>query len=226
MTFDEIIRCLSTEEQKIIKEMMVLYDEIDRQTSNFSGQTGLSCKAGCGACCENPEIETTVAEVLPLAAYLWSQGLASNKLEAIRLNSSKGVCVFYEPMNMKGTVPLNSLNCRGQSPSTGQGRCGIYAYRPGLCRLFGFAARRDKHGQPVLVTCRVIKDSQAQACQRTQEQLQKGLEAPLLASHAFAVSNIDPVHCLKLFPINQAIRLALEKIGFNLQKQNLTLPLK
>lgn len=165
---------------KIIREMMALFDGIDRQTESFSKQTGLKCKAGCGACCETPDIETTVAEVLPLAAHLWSQGLEPNKLEAIRSSASRGVCVFYQP-----------------APNTlSQGRCTIYAYRPGLCRLFGFAAHRDKYGKRALVTCKVIKDSQPQACQRTQEDLQKGLEAPMLAAHAFSVAGIDPVHGL------------------------------
>jgi len=157
----------------------------------------LHCKTGCGACCEDPEIETTVAEVLPLAAYLWSQGSAEKILEDIRQNSSKGICVFFQP------DPIHK----------GHGRCGVYAYRPGLCRLFGFAARQDKHGQRVLVTCRVIKDSQPQECNRTQEELHKGLQAPLLSTHAFAVSNIDPAHGQELLPINEAVSVALEKTG-------------
>jgi Fe-S-cluster containining protein len=210
MTFDEIIRCLSIGDQKIIQEMITLFDGIDRQTSNFARQTGLHCKAGCGACCTNPDIETTVAEVLPLAVYLWSQNLSPSKLEAIRLNASKGVCVFYQPDGLH----------------SGSGRCGIYAYRPGLCRLFGFAARKDKHEQRMLVTCKVIKDSQPQACKSTQEELDKGLEAPSLAAHAFAVSNIDRVHGMKLLPINQAITQAVEKVGYSIQQQKLPIPPK
>ena len=34
------------------------------------------------------------------------------------------------------------------------------------------------------MTCKIIKDSQPQACKRTQEELQKGLEAPLFTAHA------------------------------------------
>jgi uncharacterized protein len=202
MTFDEITRCLSITDQKIIGDMLALFDGIDRQTEKFAGQTGLKCKNGCGACCTNPDIETTITEVLPLAAYLWSKDIAQNKLEVIRGNANKDICVFYEPDPL---VPT-------------QGRCGIYAYRPGLCRLFGFAARKDKHGQRTLVTCKVIKESQPQVCQRVQEDLHKDLEVPLLATHAFSVANIDPVHGQKLLPINQAISLGLEKIGVMVEK--------
>jgi len=204
MTFNEILSCLPVSLQKNINDMLALFEGVDQQTKEFAGATGLKCKNGCGACCENPEIETTAAEVMPLAVHLWSQGLAENKMEAIRSKSNKGICVFYE------SDPANSK----------QGRCGIYAYRPGICRLFGFAARQDKHGKPVLMTCRIIKDSQPQVCERTQEQLNKGLSAPLLTKHALGVSNIDPVHGQKFLPINQAISMAVEKIGFSAQVKN------
>ena len=204
-------------DQNTIRDILVLYEDIDRQTLNFAKETGLCCKPGCGACCENPEIETTVAEVMPLAAHLWSQGLAEKKLESIRSNPSKSVCAFYEPVR-----PAKSgLNKRPGDPLTpGKGRCGAYLYRPGICRLFGFAARRDKHGQRVLVTCRIIKDTQPQNSSNAQKKLHEGLDAPLLSAHAFAVSNIDPVHGEKLCPINQAIRRALEKVGYNIQNNS------
>jgi hypothetical protein len=57
------------------------------------------------------------------------------------------------------------------------------------------------------------------ACSRTQEGLEKGIwKAPLMGAHSLAVSNIDPTNGQKLFPINQAVRMALEKIGYALQK--------
>jgi Fe-S-cluster containining protein len=199
MTFDETVSRLSGTDQKIIRDMMVLLEGIDRRTKEFSSSTGLKCRDGCGACCENPQVETTLAEVLPLAASLWAGGTAENKLEDIRARDSKGVCVFYNP------DPVHP----------GRGRCGIYAFRPGLCRLFGFSARKNKKGQPELLTCKIIKSSQPEDCRQTQESLQKGdLEAPVMTHHAMAVANIDPVHGQKCFPINEAVRLAIEKIGY------------
>jgi len=189
-------------DQKIIQDMMALFESIDVQTEKFANQTGLKCKKGCGACCNNPNIETTVAELLPLAAHLWAEGLTQIKLEKIQSDASKNICAFYEP------DPRN--------PS--KGRCSIYAYRPGLCRLFGFAAHHDKYGKFELVTCKIIRDSQPQACQRAQEELNEGLEAPLLGKYSFSVANIDPVHGEALLPINHAIRLAIEKIGYSVQK--------
>jgi len=148
------------EMSKTVKDMMALFEDIDRQTQSFASQTGLKCKSGCGACCLNPEIETTVAEVLPLAVHLWEDpSHAESVLEAIQLKNAKGACIFYKPDPL---VPTH-------------GRCSIYTYRPGLCRLFGFAARKNKYGQAEMVTCKVIKDSQAKACQDTQEKLNQGL---------------------------------------------------
>ena len=204
MNFDKIVSCLSAEDQKVVKDMMALFESIDCQTKEFAAQTGLKCKSGCGACCTNPDVETTVAEVLPLAVHLWSNGQGECFLEESRSKFSKSICAFYKP-----DLILKD-----------HGSCGIYAYRPGLCRLFGFAARKDKQGQNILVTCKIIKDSQPQACEQTQEGLKKGaLVAPLLNTHAFAVSNIDPVHGGKLLPINEAINLALEKVGYIVPKK-------
>jgi Fe-S-cluster containining protein len=199
VSFDEIVHCLSAEDQKTVREMTALFESIGRQTRQFAAETGLKCETGCGTCCANPDIETTVAEVLPLAVYLWSISQAD---DALRTRPSAGACVFYKP-----------------DPAVkGHGRCGIYAYRPGLCRLFGFAANRDKYGRRTLATCKVIRESQAQACAQAQAKLLNGLHAPVLTAHAFNVANIDPVQGQKLLPINEAVRLGVEKIGYALEK--------
>ena len=212
LSFKEFILCLPDEDQRVIREMTALFENLDRQTEKFSIETGLKCKNGCGACCTNPEIETTIAEVLPLAAYLWSTACIQdshrlhenleNILQAIKDRSSKGVCVFFKP----DPVDPN------------KGRCSIYAYRPGICRLFGFAARTNKSGQRELVTCKVIKAGHPQECKQTQEALHMGLEVPLLSACASSVVNIDPLHGRQLLPINQAIRLAIEKLGLRVEK--------
>jgi Fe-S-cluster containining protein len=199
---DEIFHSLAASTQRVVTEMTALFESIDNQTKVFAQQTGLKCKHGCGACCANPDIEITVADALPLAVYLWSRGQGESILDVIRSPLSNSVCIFYKP----------DLQVQGQ------GSCSIYPYRPGICRLFGFASRNDKHGQRELLTCKIIKDSHAKACQSAQEKLQKGqCEAPLLTNHALTVASIDPVHGHKLLPINQAIGLALEKIGYRVQ---------
>ena len=85
MTLKEIILFLSDEDQRIIRDMMALYEDIDRQTLNFAGKTGLHCQSGCSTCCRNPDIETTVAEMMPAAALLWAQSLAERQLEILQI---------------------------------------------------------------------------------------------------------------------------------------------
>jgi Fe-S-cluster containining protein len=226
LSVPNLLRCLPAEDQKVIRDMMALFADIDRQTERFTVQTGLKCKSGCGACCMSPEVETTVAEVLPLAAHLWFTGQAESTLETIRSNASKELILKWIPASAGMTVKSICVFYKPDAVVLGQGQCGIYAFRPGICRLFGFAARKDKHGQPTLVTCKVIKDSQPQVCKGAQEKLQKNiLEAPLLTAHAFHVFNIDPVHGEKLLPINQAIGLGLERVGYNSQKLKQQLPI-
>jgi len=198
MTFEDIIRHLSPEDQKIVADIMLLYEDIDRQTSGFALQTGLRCQAGCSQCCENPDIEATVTEVLPAAVRLWAEGQAQSYLEAIQGKDYKGGCIFYQP----------------QYANIAPGCCRMYAFRPGLCRLFGFSARRDKYGRGALITCKIIKADQGEVCSRAQEQLHQGLAAPLLSLYSLRVADIDPASGRKLLPINQAISLALEKVGF------------
>lgn len=198
MTFEDILRHLSPEDQKIVADIMLLYEDIDRQTSGFALQTGLRCEAKCSQCCQNPDIETTVAEVLPVAVQLWAEGQAERYLEAIHGKDYRGVCIFYQP----------------KYANVAPGCCRRYAYRPGLCRLFGFCARRDKYGRGAVVTCKIIKAGQGEVCSRAQEQLHQGLAAPLVSLHTLRVADIDPASGRRLLPINQAISLALEKVGF------------
>ena len=202
MSFEEIMRCLSEVDQRVVTDVQSLFDRIDRQTQKFADQTGLKCRKGCGACCENPEIETTVAELLPLAVYLWSMDLGEDTLQATRSKASQSVCVFYKP----------------DPVIKGHGCCGIYPYRPGLCRFFGFSARKDKYGKAELVTCKIIKDSQPDVCKRVQAELQKGMEAPLLTELGHLVCGLDPVHGREQLPINQAIALSLQKVGYSIEK--------
>lgn len=181
-----------------IQQIKALLSQIDEHTKAFADNTGLKCQEGCGACCSFPDIETTVTEVLPLAEYLWEQGKAEEVLGALQADPARKICQFYKS--------------NPYFPS--QGSCLVYAYRPGICRLFGYSSRRDKYGKPQLVTCKTIKTSLPEVCQSAQEKLDQGLQAPLVGVHAMNVANLDPVHGQELLPINQAIQKAIEILGF------------
>ncbi len=179
---------------QIIDAVTSLLSTTAAETSAFAQVTRLRCKSGCGRCCENPHIETTVTEMMPLAAHLQKSG----EVEAIiaRLEAEE-TCVAYQP----------------QVGIEGNGRCGYYEYRPGICRLFGFSAKKDKQQERKLVTCRVMKEEFPGDCQNAQAYLDKDGIAPNISNYTMNVYAIDPQWGNKLMPINKALRIALEIIN-------------
>lgn len=182
--------------ENTVLQVKALLKDIDLQTDLFCQNTGLACKSGCGACCENPQVETTVTEVLPLAQALYLK-VNKDEIYGAIVKAIGQRCYFYEPDK---NVP-------------GQGRCGVYEFRPGLCRLFAFSAKQDKFNQSHLVTCRIIKEEKPQAVALAKAHLSRGLPAPIINQHTHKVMAIDAHHGQKLLPINLAIKKALDIVS-------------
>ena len=195
-----VLQRLNPIDQKVVKDVAALLEETSRQTQEFARTTDLHCKAGCGKCCENPNVETTVSELMPLAVELWAAAGAEAVLTAVAQAGSKGTCVFYKP----------------DPAMAGNGRCSVYAQRPGICRLFGFSAKTDKHGKARLITCKVIKEQSGTQYAQAQESLDAGATAPMISAFTMKVYDIDPLRGMELFPINKAVRLALQRVGMAL----------
>jgi uncharacterized protein len=202
MDYEKIITKLPLPQQKIVQEIINLLEENETQTRGFAAAVGLSCKAGCGQCCEDPQVETTVTEMLPLAAHVWSKGQAGETLTAIEERKASGVCVFYQP---DPHVP-------------GNGRCRVYDYRPGICRLFGFSAKKDKQASKGLVTCKTIKKEFPKEYAHAELEINKGVDVPLIGVHTLRVYSIDPVYGKELVGINQAVKTAVERVGYFLDR--------
>lgn len=163
------------------------FARMDRATAAFAQASGLACPPGCGACCLSPEVESSVDELGPMAAHLCETGRAEAVLEALAHAGSPASCVLYQP----------------EPGNPGRGRCGAYAHRPPLCRLFGFAAVRDKTGRPRLALCRVHRESAPE----TAERAARGVEEETCPA-PFFVEHTAPG---PRQPINHALREALEK---------------
>jgi len=99
----------------------------------FARATGLACPAGCGDCCVNDEPEDSVLAALPAARWAVANGLAE-RLSGAAQSAPYGPCVFYNAERAQ--------------------HCTVYPLRPLLCRLFGFAGRRDKQGAAQYRPCR------------------------------------------------------------------------
>jgi Fe-S-cluster containining protein len=185
---------------KISAQVISVFEQIDQQTEDFRQATGLSCPSECGHCCNHPGIDVTILDVLPLAIALFQQDKVEQVLDQIETDSPQR-CIFYQPDRL--------------APQ--KGRCGIYAWRPSICRLFGYATVRDKQGNPQLAACAEHKATRSLTLAHIQQQLAEGLSAPGFVEFAMRLEAIDPAIGRERFPINQAIRLALQKVGLSAQ---------
>jgi uncharacterized protein len=178
--------------RELIEAVQAALAGIDRPVEAFEGATGLRCLAGCGACCETPEVETTALELLPLAFELVRAGTAEAWLQRARAAAGQR-CVNY--LSDPGTP--------------GKGRCEAYGGRPAICRLFGSTARiRD--GRTELVTCRVKRRETPDRVAAAEAAIDV---APLLADLARTVTSLDPVLGRERLPINEALARAIERVG-------------
>lgn len=186
----------------LITQVKAILAEIDRGTSQFAQASGLACPSGCAKCCENPQVETTVLEALPLAYWLLTRPEGADAvledLTAIRQGGVKRHCHFFRP-------------------APGQWGCTVYEHRPGLCRLFGFAARLDRRGRPEPVICRIHRQADPQAAENALRLAEEGAPMPTFYEFSTQFALLDPQLGVEQLPINEAILRALEKVGLWLQ---------
>jgi uncharacterized protein len=181
------------------QQVMDLYSQIDQQTRAFQAETQLHCPAGCGRCCENPHVEATPLEMVPLAVELFRQGEAVKWLESAGVNETNA-CLFYEPDLL----------------TPGNGRCQIYPWRPSICRLFGYATVTDRDGQPKFAACMRHKADMPEVVTTIQEAIAQGLPAPSFATSQ-QIAHLAPHLGAERMPINQALNAALRWVGLNFQ---------
>lgn len=170
-----------------IKALTRVYSHLDRHVSAFKRRSGMACVAGCGQCCQNGELNAAMLEFLPAAYDLYLRGEAEEILDQIA-SKQDSICVFYNPISQ-------GLHCT------------LYTKRGLICRLFGFSVKTDKHGNRVLVTCSLIKNSMDKL--PSGELLEK---APSLSSYYMRLYGIDPISWGRQIPVNQAIKEAIEKV--------------
>lgn len=181
-----------------IDENILVLDELnkdlDREIADFKHSTGMDCLPGCGDCCLYPEIEATVLEFLPLGYYLYKEGRAAEFLS--RDLSRETPCILFR-----------------QNRDSGQWGCSLYPYRGLICRLFGFSATLSKEGAPLLATCKKIKKKWP----GYQGAMEGAGGVPIMRDYYNRLRDINPGLAGTLYPINEAIRRAIEQVGFTLK---------
>jgi len=184
----------------LIAKILDIYRDIDRQTASFQMATGLRCPSRCGACCESARVESTVLECLPLANEILLRGEEDFFFTAIQEKISRGDnrCVVFSP----------------DEKTPGDGSCSRYDFRALVCRLFGFAARKNKFGEPEPSWCRVIKEKNPEILKKMEEEGGYLASAPIYQDNFMRIASLHPGLGYRLLPINVALRDALSYMGF------------
>lgn len=190
-------------ERMKIFSLLRIYRVLDQEVRRFQKATGLRCLPSCGHCCENPAVETTVFEILPLAVDLWRRNLAETYLARLAGLKTMTSCLFYQ-----SDISAQAV-----------GHCREYQLRPAICRLFGFSTRKDKAGQAELVTCGLIKEKFPVEYQKACQKIKAGLSTPHLSDAARQIAALDLPLGQERLPINQALQEALERVGFEYDMQ-------
>jgi len=134
-----------TEEYDILVEMDAVYSRIETKQREWFEKSRFTCPKGCGTCCEHFEPDLLESEALYMAAWLIcnqpdvAKDAADGKFRGLNEGSPIDHCPFFRK-DISGTnLP---------------GHCTIYGGRASICRLFGAAGSRDKHGQEVWKPCK------------------------------------------------------------------------
>ena len=173
-----------------------LFARLEKEISLFKSETSLHCLTGCGKCCSKPDIDASPLEFIPWALHLFLNGQAEAVLLELN-NSTILTCNIYRPSAL-----IEEFN----------GSCSSYRYRGLICRLFGYAASRDKYGKLRLATCKIIKDDQRENYNNTEEAIANGLYVPIFTDYYMQLAQIDYKLATTMLPINKALKMALEEV--------------
>lgn len=176
-----------------VKSVEAVFEKLDAEISKFQSVTSLHCKFGCGKCCFKPDIEATALEFLPFAFHLYQSNQAEEWLARLQGTEAE-ICLILNPTQ------------------AGSGLCSQYPHRGLICRLFGYSARTNKYSKRELITCQIIKTEQASAFSEAEKKIETGLEVPVMNEFYMQLASIDFDLSRDFFPINTAIRKAIETV--------------
>lgn len=173
-----------------VKAVQRVYEKLDQDIALLQKNTGLHCLKGCGECCKKPQIEATPIEFLPLALFWLDEGTIHSHLEELTKKKDDPLCYVFRP----------HLTAFG-------GLCNAYLHRGLICRLFGFTARVNKNEEKELVTCKFIKEDQAEAVISAHHNFLQDL--PVMRNYYSRMANIDD-RLNSFMPMRHAMIQAVE----------------
>ena len=195
--------------RELSSQVMDVYQLLSQEFSAFQSSQSLNCVEKCGACCNKPDIEVSPLEMLPFALHLFDTGQAEQVFDELQ-SYSGFACKQYQRLSLDGT----------------EGYCGIYEYRPGICRMFGAAGYKTKSGEATLSVCKPIKQAVPEKYAAALIAIQpawgqsnnsdpmsiSNSKPPMIAEGRQKLAQLDYELGDKLIPINDALRYILEKI--------------
>ena len=198
--------------RELSSQVMDVYQSLSQEFSAYQSSQSLNCVEKCGACCNKPDIEVSPLEMLPYALHLFDTGQAEQVFDELQ-SYSGFACKQYQRLSLDGT----------------EGYCGIYEYRPGICRMFGAAGYKTKSGEATLSVCKPIKQAVPEKYAAALIAIQpawgqshdsdpmstmsiSSSKPPMIAEGRQRLAQLDYELGDKLMPINDALRYILEKI--------------
>ncbi|CAB9495492.1 YkgJ family cysteine cluster protein [Alteromonas macleodii] len=205
--------------RELSSQVMDVYQTLSQEFSAYQSSQSLNCVEKCGACCNKPDIEVSPLEMLPFALHLFDIGQAEQVFDELQ-SYSGFACKQYQRLSLDGT----------------EGYCGIYEYRPGICRMFGAAGYKTKSGEATLSVCKPIKQAVPEKYAAALIAIQpawgqsnssdptttSGRKPPMIAEGRQKLAQLDYGLGEKLMPINEALSFMLGKIlTISLYSQNI-----
>ncbi len=179
-----------------VRAVEKLFKTLDKDIQKLQSQTGISCIENCIKCCTTTKIVATTLEFYPLAYHLYKTGQAEDFIAKIDKSNGSNIC-----------PALNCLSFGEIRPG-----CTQYDHRGLICRLFSYNYSTDKFGRRKIAACKTIRINQPQQLDRTNEILNEKPLGPKASNYYSRLLTIDFNKGQTLYPINDAIRLAIESV--------------
>lgn len=187
------------------QKVVALFELLDKEIEHLKSETGIYCVENCIYCCTTPKVVATVLEFYPLALHLYNTGQAESFLNEIKQSPVKNICPV-----------LNSDGSKGARLG-----CSKYHTRGLICRLFAFNYTTDKNGIRKIATCKKIKITQPGKVSKANQILLEKPLGPKASGYYSQLQSIDFVDGQTLYPISEAITIAIEKVLTYFYYQNL-----
>ncbi len=187
-----------------LKNIKILYDEVDASVLRFVDSADFNCAFGCGKCCKG-----FLPDLLPLEAAYIAGFLISQDLE-----KAETIC-------KTGLAPLESLAATPTCPlylPESPYHCSVYEARPLVCRLFGFSGVSDKNNDLSFSLCRFMESASLENPERKFRIVQNDprfpIKPPAMSVFGERLQSLDPNDSGMRQSLHKAVPAAIGRILF------------